>query len=160
MLRHCGRAVAIGQLLGRPCLPSAPPLPPPWGLPVTDPWETGHAHAPWRLRHPQPSRRGSPGLLATPTPAFSSPFPPPPPWRTAALAPSPGLLSHRNGAGCESVSRKGHLQPLASDVPAAWPHSQKPQLVPPTSLGCSWSFGVPVRGGRDSREYAGRVQAR
>ena len=43
------------------------------------------------------------------------------------LAPSPGLLSHWNGAGCESASMKGHLQPLASDVPATGPHVQRPQ---------------------------------
>ncbi|KAM7242164.1 hypothetical protein R6Z07F_006803 [Ovis aries] len=38
-----------------------------------------------------------------------------------------GLLSHWNGAGCESARRKGHLQPLASDVPATGPHVQRPQ---------------------------------
>lgn len=84
--------------------------------------------APQLPKHPHPGRQASsqscwphPPLLSF-LPALS-----PPPKRTAGLALSPGLLSHWNGAGCESASRKGHLQPLASDVPAAGPHVQRPQ---------------------------------
>lgn len=60
--------------------------------------------------------------------------PPPRSRRTGALALSPGLLSHWNGVNRESASRKGHLQPLASDAPASWPLSQRPQLVTLTFL--------------------------
>ena len=113
--------------------PPTPPPPFPWGLSVTDPRE---ATQPPPSQQSRPhgcrdthSQAGGPAPSSWPHPPVLSLLPAlsPPPQRTADLAPSPGLLSHWNGAGCESASRKGHLQPLASDVPAAGPHGQRPQ---------------------------------
>lgn len=44
------------------------------------------------------------------------------------LAVSPGRLAEPlEWSECESAGRKGRLRPLASDVPAAWPHGQRSQ---------------------------------
>ena len=159
--------VAFGHLLGLPCQPPAPPLPPPWGLSMTDPPKKPHAPpmAPGKTPTARDthSQAGSAAQNSWPRPPLLSLLPalPPPSPRPAALAPSPGLLSHRNGAGCESVSRKGHLQPLASDVPAAWSHNllEAPARDPRFS-GDLLGLGVPVHGGPDRWQWVERVQAR
>lgn len=87
--------------------------------------ETGHPRGPKAAGDTHSQAGSRPTTPGHTHPCFAGSLPFPHPHRGEARGPGsgPGLLSHRSGAACESVSRKGHLQPLASDVPAAWPHN-------------------------------------